>query len=121
MKRFRTKQKEDIFSELYILLNFIADREVKLCYKANKRSVDIILEKKCTSFINEKDQKEIVYNEYRYLQVYIKEIKEIIANSVLNRYLCFREDKWLPKAYLRLFFRSKFQRSRLRFFIKERQ
>ena len=96
-KYFRTKQKEDIFSELYVLLNFITDREVKLCYKANKRQVDVVMEKKCTSFTNEKDQKEIVYNEYRYPQLYIKEVKEIIVNSVLNRYLCFREDKWLPE------------------------
>lgn len=94
----QNKKKIYLFSELYVLLNFIADREIKLCYKANKRQVDVILEKKCASFINEKDQKEIVYNEYRYLQVYIKEIKEIITKSVLNRYLCFREDKWLPKA-----------------------
>ena len=97
MERFRTKQKEDIFSELYVLLNFIADREIKLCYKANKRQVDVILEKKCANFINEKGQKEVIYNEYCYLQLYIKEIKEIVANSVLNRYLCFREDKWLPE------------------------
>ena len=94
----QNKRKIYLFSELYVLLNLIADREIKLCYKANKRQVDVILEKKCASFINEKGQKEIIYNEYRYLQLYIKEIKEIIAKSVLNRYLCFEEDKWLPEA-----------------------
>ena len=94
----QNKKKIYLFSELYVLLNFIADREIKLCYKANKRQVDVILEKKCANFINEKGQKEVIYNEYCYLQLYIKEIKEIVANSVLNRYLCFREDKWLPKA-----------------------
>lgn len=94
----QNKKKIYLFSELYVLLNFIADREIKLCYKANKRQVDVILEKKYTSFTNEKGQKEVIYNEYCYLQLYIKEIKEIVANSVLNRYLCFREDKWLPKA-----------------------